>query len=148
MESNNLRSVPHPEHGAEKLYYLSHRLYRKNLFKLANIIKRINTFLFRNYIPPSTIIGKRLELAHGGCGVIIHGDTVIGDDAIIFQHVTIGNGGAIIGDRVYIGAGAIILGKIRIGDDVAIGANAVVNYSVPSGHTVVGPKSHILIKNV
>ena len=146
LQSENPRSVPHPEHGAEKLYYLSNRLYKKGMYRSANLMKRINTFFFRNYIPPSVIIGERLELPHGGCGVIIHDDTIIGNDAIVFQNVTIGNGGARIGDRVYIGADAVILGNVKIGDDVVIGANAVVNFSVPSGATVVGPKSNILVK--
>ena len=142
--SYNPRSVPHPARGAEHLYYLSNRLFFKGWYRFANIIKHLNTMLFRNHIPPSVTIGKRLELAHGGCGVVIHSDTIIGDDAIIFQNVTIGNGGTIIGDRVYIGAGAVILGEIEIGNDVAIGANAVVNFSVSNGATVVGPKARII----
>lgn len=142
----NPRSVPHPNRGAEKLYYLSHYLWIHNHFSAAKLVKFVNTFLFRNHIDPRAKIGSRLELAHGGDGVVINGDTVIGDDAIIFHNTTIGNGGTRIGDRVYIGAGATILGKVEIGDDVAIGANSVVVFDVPSGTTVVGEQARIIPK--
>lgn len=56
----------------------------------------------------------------------------IGFGSVISHNVTIGNGGARIGNRVYIGCCAAILGNINIGDDVAIGANTVVNFDVPS----------------
>ena len=140
----NPKSVPHPDRAAEKLYYLSHSLWDRKRFLFAKILKLINTFIFRNHIHPNVKIGKRLELAHGGFGVVVHSNVIIGDDAIIFHNVTIGNGGATIGDRVMIGAGAIILGKIKIGDDVWIGANAVVNFDVPNFSTVVGHKSKII----
>lgn len=107
-------------------------------------MKRINQILFHVNIPPQAKIGKRLELAHGGFGIVINKNTVIGDDAIIFHNVTIGNGGARIGHRVYIGTGAVIIGSVIIGDDVTIGANTVVNFDVPSGCTVVGQKAKIL----
>ncbi len=79
--------------------------------------------------------------------MIMHHNVRIGDDAILFQNVTIGNGGASIGDRVYIGAGAVILGRITIGNDVLIGANTVVNFDVPDNSTVVGVKGRVISKN-
>jgi len=95
------------------------------------------------YIPLSVAIGERLQLPHGGFGVCIHDDTIIGDDAIIHHNVTIGNGGARIGDRVYLGAGALILGAVEIGDDVVIGAGAIVTFDVPSGSYVAAPKGRL-----
>jgi serine acetyltransferase len=77
-------------------------------------------------------------------GIIVSGDTVIGDDCILRNGVTIGMkkigepGSPVIGNRVEIGAGAKILGKIHIGDDAQIGANAVVIRDVPAGHIAVG----------
>ena len=66
-------------------------------------------------------------------GIVVHGSSVIGDDCIIRQGVTIGNrrlddplGAPTLGSRVNVGAGAKILGRVTIGDDVNIGANAVV----------------------
>ncbi len=90
-----------------------------------------------------TPVGRGLILEHFG-GIIISGDAVIGDDVVIRNGVTIGlrrtgiRGSPIIGDRVDIGAGAKILGTIRIGNDVAIGANAVVLQDVPDNSLAVG----------
>ncbi len=143
----NKRAVPYTERGAEKLYYLSHALYKKRKFSFAMLIKRLNQFIFSVNIPFEVEIGNRLQLPHGGFGLVMHKDTVIGDDAIIFHNVTIGNGGARIGDKVYIGTGAIIIGAVKLGDDVTIGANAVVDFDVPDNSTVVGPRSSIIKTN-
>lgn len=86
-------------------------------------------------------LGQRLKLPHPN-GVVIHQECEIGDDCMIMQQVTIGitnNGGPPrIGSRVYIGAGAKVLGPIVIGDGAAIGANAVVLKDVPAGYTATG----------
>ena len=96
ITSNNSRSIPHPSYGCEKIHYWAYKFYRKGLLgnTLSIILKRINQFIFHLNIPPSVKIGERLELAHGGFGIVIHSNTIIGDDAIIFHNVTIGNGGA------------------------------------------------------
>lgn len=89
-------------------------------------------------------IGRRFTIEHFGC-IIIHNDVVIGDDVIIRQGVTLGNrrlsaplDAPIIGSRVNIGAGAKILGRVRIGNDVNVGANAVVLTDVPDNCIAVG----------
>lgn len=89
-------------------------------------------------------IGRRLSIEHHGC-IVIHGDAVIGDDCLIRHGVTLGNtgyddpyGAPRIGDRVQIGAGAKILGRVVIGSDVIIGANAVVVHDVPDRAAVGG----------
>lgn len=142
--SQNKFSVPHPSWGAETLYFLSHRLWMGKWRRLARIIKLINTLVFRNYIDPGASLGRQLQLAHGGFGVVINYDTIVGRDAIIFHNVTLGNQGIRIGDRVYLGAGTTIIGPCVIGDDAVIGANTFVNFDVPSGATVVGQKGHIV----
>lgn len=76
-------------------------------------------------------------------GIVINKDALIGENCTIFQQVTIGAvqgkvGAPIIGDNVYIGAGAKILGNIKVGNNVKIGANTVVTKDVPDGVTVVG----------
>lgn len=100
----------------------------------------------------SARIGKRLIIEHSGA-IVVHGCAELGDDCIIRQGVTIGNrylhdplGAPIIGHRVNIGAGAKILGRVRIGDDAEIGANAVVIKDVPAGAVAVGVPARILQK--
>lgn len=143
----NPKWVKHRRWGVERLYYLSHYLYKRGFHKAAYLIKYVNLFIFRVFIPPEVKIGKRLDLPHGGFGVVVHKDTVIGDDAVIFHNVTIGEGGVRIGDKVYIGTGAVIIGPAQIGDNVVIGANTTVNFDVPNNAIVVGPIGRIIKKN-
>jgi len=92
---------------------------------------------------------------HGCYGVFISGGARIGRNAVIFQHVTIGSntlnnskntGSPIIGDTVYIGAGAKIIGGITIGDNCRIGANAVVYEDMPSNSVAVQSSTRIIQK--
>ena len=86
---------------------------------------------------------------HGLDGIVVSHNAVIGKNATIFHQVTIGEGkgGApIIGDNVYIGAGAKIIGGIKLGNNVNIGANCVVFMDVPDNSTVVLPKPRIIEK--
>jgi len=94
-------------------------------------------------------IGKRLIIEHCGA-IVVHGCTVIGDDCIIRQGVTFGiknidapYDAPVLGDRVNVGAGAKLLGKILVGDDVDVGANAVVVTDVPSRSIAVGVPARI-----
>ena len=100
-------------------------------------------------LPCEVVLGRRFRIDHFG-GIVISGDAVFGDDCVIRNGVTVGlrhigqRGAPIIGNRVDIGAGAKVLGPIRIGDDVAIGANAVVLKDVPSNSIAVGVPARIL----
>jgi serine O-acetyltransferase len=102
-------------------------------------------------LPCEARVGRRLRFDHFG-GIVVSGDAVIGDDVVIRNGVTIGlrhtdsPGAPVIGNRVDIGAGAKILGSIRIGDDAVIGANAVVIRDVPAGATAVGIPARILAR--
>lgn len=92
------------------------------------------------------------RLPHGLNGIIVNPYVVIGANACIYQQVTIGDDGKdcknvpIIGNNVSIGAGAKLIGKIRIGNNVQIGANAIVVEDVPDGATVIAPKARIIVK--
>lgn len=92
-------------------------------------------------------IGGGLRLPHPN-GVVIHTDANIGNNCMIMQQVTIGQlaatGTPKIGNAVYIGAGAKVLGAICLGDHAAIGANAVVLMDVPSSRTAVGVPARLL----
>ncbi len=96
-------------------------------------------------------ISADLKLPHP-TGVIIHRDTQVGSSCMIMQQVTLGqlamNGAPIVGNGVYIGAGAKVLGAIRIGDNARIGANAVVLEDVPANCTAVGVPARIISRSV
>jgi len=100
-------------------------------------------------LPVHTQIGPGFYIGHFG-NIIVHPDTVMGDGCSISQGVTIGvlggerEGVPRIGNNVYIGAGAKILGPVTIGDGAIIGANAVVLEDVPPGATAVGVPARII----
>lgn len=148
-ESQNPRSVLHREWGTVRLYRASRRFWLHKWRIPALIAKYLNVVVFRCYIDPQAEIGPRLDLPHGGFGVVIGPRATIGSDAVIFHNVTIGSrrpGPTTIGDRAYIGTGAKILGPLNIGSDVLIGANAIVVEDIPDGATVVGAASRIITK--
>jgi serine O-acetyltransferase len=134
--------------GYYKLWRLSNRLHNRGFTDAAQFVKG---WLRRRYacdLPPEIVMDHRVGLVHNGLGVVINGQTVFRGYAVIFQNVTIGDRAlgkrvpgkeaAVIGNRVFIGAGAILLGHIEIGDNVIIGAGAVVTKDVPSKHRVLG----------
>ncbi len=103
-------------------------------------------------IHPGATIGKGLFIDHG-MGVVIGETTVIGENVTLFQGVTLGGTGKetgkrhpTLGDDVVVGAGAKILGNIKIGNNVMVGANAVVIRDVPDDSTAVGVPARVAIK--
>jgi serine O-acetyltransferase len=95
-------------------------------------------------IHPGATLGTGLFIDHA-TGVVIGETAEVGDDVTIYHGVTLGGTGAetgkrhpTIGDRVIIGAGAKVLGAIKVGDDSRIGANAVVVKEVPNSAVVIG----------
>jgi len=99
------------------------------------------------YIGPDTVFQGIPSLPHGLHGVFISRYAVIGKDCRIYQNVTIGevNGKApVIGDGCLIGAGAVIVGDIRLGDRVRIGAGTVVSADVAEGSTVVAQPPRVI----
>lgn len=100
-------------------------------------------------IDPRVRLGANVRLPHPN-GVIFHEDARVGDDCMIMQQVTlgmIGNGEVpVIGNRVYIGAGAKVIGRVHVGDGARIGAMAVVLEDVPAGCTAVGIPARIVTR--
>ena len=101
-------------------------------------------------LPFTAKIGRGFYIGHFG-QIIVSSSAVIGECCNISQGVTIGQAGRgvdqfvpIIGDRVYIGPGAQLFGKLRIGNDVAIGANAVVTKDLPDNAVAVGVPAKII----
>lgn len=136
----------------------SNRLFaRGGVFRLmAKFLWAINRFLFSCDIQIGAQIDLSTKLYHGGLGVVVHKNAVIGKDCIIMQGVTIGSAlrkeasfeqndvAPIIGDGVLVGARATVLGNVRIGDGSVIGAGAVVTKSVPANSTVVGVPARVI----
>lgn len=124
---------------------------RKPLSFIYRVMKTVSQVLTGIDLPCEVRVGRRFRIDHFG-DIIISGDTVMGDDVLLRNGVTIGlksreePGSPVIGNRVEIGAGAKILGRIRIGNDVVIGANAVVIRDVPSDSIAVGVPARIIPK--
>lgn len=111
----------------------------------------IYRFFYRRYrdrlgieLPFSAWIGRRVVFEHQH-GIVVHGSSIIGDECVLRQGVTLGNrhmdrpyDAPRLGRGVNIGAGAVLLGKIELGDRAQVGANAVVLSDVSAGETVVG----------
>ena len=100
-------------------------------------------------LPYTVVVGRRVKLEHFGGMVLVA--RAIGDDVIIRQNTTFGIASPAnpryrptIGDRVDIGAGAVLLGGITIGSDTVIGANAVVNKDQPANALVVGVPARVV----
>ena len=125
-------------------YFISRFFYLRKVYYISRKICYIGRKKTGIEIHPGAIIGKNLFIDHGS-GVVIGETTVIGDNVIIYQGVTLGGTGKEegkrhpnIGNNVLIGAGAKVLGNINIGDNVKIGAGSIVLKDVPSNSTIVG----------
>jgi len=124
--------------------YISNALFARCLILSTKYQIPIFAKLFRGYLncEISHVLPNSIFFPHP-YGIIISSRASLGEDVVIGQQVTIGNRNGIlaaprIGNRVYISAGAKVLGDISIGDDVIIGANAVVTKNIPPNVVVVG----------
>ena len=136
------------------LYHrLAHFLYRHRLCFLARCISQWSRFWTGIEIHPGAAIGRRLVIDHG-TGIVIGETTVIGDDVLLYQGVTLGGTGKdtgkrhpTLGNNVMVGAGARVLGPITIHDNARIAAGAVVLQDVPANATAVGVPAQIVRVN-
>jgi len=127
------------------LHRLAHRMWQRPELKLAaRVLSNINRSITGIEIHPGAQIGRRFFIDHG-MGVVIGETAEIGDDVMMYHGVTLGGRSLDPGkrhptveDHVTIGAGARILGPVRIGAGAQVGANAVVVRDVPSAAVVVG----------
>jgi serine O-acetyltransferase len=128
-------------------------LYRVMRFCQTHHLKILAAFFYRlNASTTHTVIGRNADIGPGfiithSVGVIINSQVRAGKNLTVHHGVTIGsekNKSPILGDNVFIGAGAKVIGGITVGSDVKIGANAVVTKDVPDGATVVGIPAKIV----
>ena len=121
-------------------------LVYKVLYKLVQILTGIE-------LPCEVVIGRNFVIDHFG-GIVISGYARFGDDCRIRNGVVVGLKNVhepiapVIGNNVDIGAGAKVLGNIRIGNNVVIGANAVVLIDVPDNSLAVGVPARVIERRV
>ena len=123
---------------------VAHRLHKRGHTFVARAISQAARFATGIEIHPGATIGKGLMIDHG-MGVVIGETAEIGDNCTIYQGVTLGGTGKDVGKRhptlgnnVMVGAGAKVLGPLKVGDNSKIAANAVVLHEVPENSTAVG----------
>ena len=125
-------------------YTRNNVLLKYSMYPFAKLMYTRLTYRLGISIPFNTIIGRGFYIGHFG-GIVVNEKCVIGKNCNISQGVTLGQsnrgknkGTPVLGDNIYIGPGAKIVGAVKIGDDVAIGANCVVTKDIPNHSVVVG----------
>jgi len=131
-------------------YRLAHWLHVWGVPSLPRLVSQVARLFTGVEIHPAAKIGRGFFIDHG-TGVVIGETAEIGDYVTLFQGVTLGGTGKergkrhpTLGNHVVVGAGAKILGGIKIGDNVKIGANSVVLKSVPANSTVIGVPARVI----
>ena len=138
--------------GLHALIYhrVAHWLYKRKLLFLARCVSQWSRHFTGIEIHPGATIGRRLVIDHG-MGIVIGETTVIGDDVLLYQGVTLGGTGKdqgkrhpTIGNNVLIGCGAKVLGPFKVGDNSRIASNSVVLSEVPEDATAVGVPARLV----
>ncbi len=144
--------LTYPGFHAIFIHRISHALWKAKIPVIPRLLSTIARFLTGIEIHPGARIGPGFFIDHG-MGVVIGETAEIGEDCLLYQGVTLGGTGKekgkrhpTLGNHVVVGAGAKILGNIRIGDYVKIGANSVVLKSVPDHSIVVGIPGKVIKK--
>src|SRR4051812_12422285 len=134
----------YPGFHARLIHRLAYRLHQRRLPLLARLVSHLNRAVTGIEIHPAARIGEGLFIDHG-MGVVIGETTVIGDDVMLYQGVTLGGTSRLqekrhptLRDGVVVGAHAQLIGAIEIGEGSRVGAGSVVVTDVPPYSTVVG----------
>ena len=148
--------INYPGVHAMFCYRINSFLWKKLHLKfLARMFSQIERFFTGIEIHPGATIGKRLFIDHG-MGVVIGETTIIGDDCVLYQGVTLGGVGTgehkvkrhpTLLNNVMVSAGAKVIGDVTIGNNSIIGAQTVVLKDVPDNCTVVGVPAFIVKEN-
>ncbi|MBU3934012.1 MAG: serine O-acetyltransferase [Candidatus Omnitrophica bacterium] len=131
------------------MHRIAHLFWRYRLRLLARLISHVSRFLTGIEIHPGAKLGRRFFIDHG-MGVVIGETSEIGNDVLMYQGAVLGGTTRekkkrhpTIGNKVIIGADAVVLGAIEVGDGARIGSGSVVVKPVPAGATVVGVPARI-----
>jgi len=150
--ANNIAEVLlcYPGLHALILHRIAHKLNYWKVPLIPRIISNVSRFITGIEIHPGARIGRRFFIDHG-MGVVIGETTIIGDDVLLYQGVTLGGTGnehgkrhPTLGNNIVVGAGAKVLGNITIGSNSRVGAGSVVVENVPENSTVVGIPGRIV----
>jgi len=147
----NIEFLLYPGFQAITVHRFIHLLYNLHIPFIPRLLSQIGRFLTGLEIHPGASIGPGFFVDHGA-GVVIGETTNIGKNCVLFHNVTLGGTGKhqgkrhpTLGDNVFIGTQATLLGPITIGDNVKIGANSfIVMNDVPSNSTVTGTPARII----
>lgn len=150
--NSSLEVLLYPSFWAIFWYHISRYLYLRKHYFWSRYISERTKRKTGIEIHPGAQIGKSLFIDHG-IGVVIGETAIVGDNVTLFHGVTLGGTGKekgkrhpTIGNNVFIGSGAKVLGNILVGDNVKIGANAVVITDIPSDVTAVEVPVRIINK--
>ncbi|MBD3383121.1 MAG: serine O-acetyltransferase [candidate division Zixibacteria bacterium] len=134
------------------LHRITHFVWNLKIPLIPRIISQFTRFMTGVEVHPGATIGKGFFIDHG-MGVVIGETTQIGDNCVLFHNVTLGGTGKhkkkrhpTLGNNVFVGTGATILGPVNVGNNVRIGANTfIIMHDVPDNATVVGSPGKIVI---
>jgi serine O-acetyltransferase len=142
----------YPGFHAILFYRLANVAWRNKFYLLGRFISNIGKILTGVDIHPAAVLGRRLFIDHA-TGLVIGETAEVGDDVTLYHDVTLGGTSLDKGKRhptledgVIVGAGAQILGPVRVGAGARIGANAVVLSDVPNGATMVGIPARMIMQ--
>ena len=131
-------------------YTRTNSFFKYSIYPFASYALKHFTYKLGISIPPETQIGSGFYIGHFG-GIVVNSLSKIGKNCNISQGVTIGQanrgknqGYPVLGDNIYIGPGAKIIGAVTIGNNVAIGANCVVTKNIPDNSVVIGVPGRVI----
>lgn len=147
----------YPGFHALMMHRIAHRLWQRKMYTLARFLSHISRVLTGIEIHPGATIGRRFFIDHG-MGVVIGETTIVGDDVVLYQGVTLGAGSAArqgsqsrgkkrhptLGNGVVVGSNAEIQGDITMGDNVMVASGSIVLKDVPANSVVVGVPGRVI----
>jgi serine O-acetyltransferase len=150
----------YPGFHAIMIHRCAHFLWNKKYRTLSRFLSHISRVLTGIEIHPGATIGRRFFIDHG-MGVVIGETTIIGDDVVLYQAVTLGAGAAArqgaltrekkrhptLGNGVVVGSGAEIQGAITVGDNVMVASGSIVLKDVPANSIVVGVPGRVVYRD-